>query len=154
MDYKKIASMIVKIFYKNIPSNPELLFGYYGEKIGVVHNGHRVFLIDARLFPFDMEKLLGGRTALNIKKLIPDENNYETATLTNELKKLEAQKKTIVKIENANGSAWVDEDYLKEYGKGVQFKICKKNPRKTPVIIYELDEIVGIVLPVNVSEEV
>lgn len=150
MDYKKIASMIVKNFYKNIPSYNDLLFGYYGEKIGVVHNGHRVFLIDAKSFPFDMEKLLGGRTALDIKKLIPDENVYEPATLTNELRVWEARKQTLIKIESANGYAWVNEDYLKEYGKDVHFKISKNDPRKMPVIIYELDEIVGIVLPVRV----
>lgn len=150
MDYKKIGALIVKDFYSIVPCH--LLYGEYGNKVGVTDK-HRLFLIPKEKFPFDLETLLDGRQQFHVKECIPKESDYVDAVLTGNKKRLDkATVKDVVEISNGTYSVWVNEALLKEYGKYCTFKINDyKEAPKRPVLIYEDEELVGLVLPVNLQ---
>ena len=56
---------------------------------------------------------------------------------------------SVVKITNDNTYAWINETYLKEFEVDCTFKISSP---KSPVFVYEEDELVGLILPVHVKE--
>ena len=116
-------------------------------------DGHRGYKIPSNRFLVDLEKALPNRAPVaDFKKFLRDEDSYP-AYKTNEIRKINNPygKKTIdvVKISNGDKYAWINEVYLKEFDVDCTFKISSP---KSPVFIYEDDELVGLILPVHVKE--
>lgn len=148
MDIKKIFNLIISDFIKYIDGEKHTIrLGRYKDKIAVIDKGFRLFLIDEKQFPFKLD-ICG--ELLQCEKVIPNESNYEDARYTNTLISLEDC--TVVIIEGASGgSAWVDTNLLKEYGKNLEFRTAKKEPEKKAVLIYRGDTLLGMVMPVRQS---
>ena len=117
-------------------------------------DGYRGFKIPSKRFLVDLEKALPNKAPImDFKKFLKDDES-RPAYKTNEIRKIkrtEYSKKEInvVKIVNENTYAWIQESYLKEFEVDCTFKISSP---KSPVFIYEEDELVGLILPVFVRE--
>lgn len=126
----------------------------YAIKDGFIYyipDGHKMFKIPKHEFLIDIPKVLPWKTPLdNVSRLMND-NNATLATKTNEIKVIANGKIQVVKIENSNSYAWVNVKYLEYFDDKVSYKIIDP---KNPVFVYENDELVGLVLPVFIGEEV
>jgi hypothetical protein len=114
-----------------------------------IPDGVRVFKISKDQWLIDLKKALPNKTPLNNPgNFFKVDSSYEEGHKTNNLKS--GDKMTIVKIESENSHAWINIDYLKEFEHDCTFEIGKPNQ---PVFVYEQGEVVGIILPVNVKED-
>lgn len=148
MDIKKIYNLVISDFIKNLTGavNHTIRFGRYEDKIAIIDRGIRMFLIDEKQFPFELD-ICGD--LIPVDKFIPKESDYEDAQYTDRL--LVLPRGTVVIIEGGSGSAWVDTKLLKEYGKDLKFMTAKNKPEIKPVLIYRGDILLGLVLPVRQS---
>jgi hypothetical protein len=119
---------------------------YERRYIMVVVDGVLVYLIKADDFVIDLLKW-GNARPLNFKNVIKEAGNAKNAVMTDERRDIPGKKETIVKIANDSEWAWVDEKRLKMFDRDAWFKITN---RKSPVFVYEHEELAGIVLPVVV----
>lgn len=79
------------------------------------------------------------------------ENNYKWAKVTKEAMIL-ANNRIVVKVREKEGPeyAWVNLDYLREFGKNIEVKILG---RTKPIAVYSLGILRGVVLPVMIEDE-
>lgn len=143
MKINAINNLISKAFYKN----ERIRLGYYyGENtIGVAVDGRVVYFIPVNQFIFDKDKLLNGNDCLNLNCVF-DENEYHHGTRSNVL--LEVDESVLATFENEK--IYMDIKLLKHFDKGCTYKV--KNPA-SPILVYEQDKLVGLVLPVKYNPE-
>lgn len=115
-----------------------------------IPDGVRMFKISKDQWLIDLKKALPDKTPLNNPgKFFKVENSYEEAYKAKELRTID--KNTAIKIESDNSHAWINIDFLKEFEQDCTFKIGKPNQ---PVFVYEQGEVVGMILPINIKEDV
>lgn len=144
---------ILMDFFKKIGRMDSLRVLYYEdpEYMYFSPDGFRAYKIPVNKFVFDMSKALPKHEPTESIKKFFDDSNSQPGEKTSELRIVPEGKKdkSIVKIANSKTYAWVKMDYLREYESYCTFKISSP---KSPVFVYEGDELVGLVLPVNVKE--
>jgi hypothetical protein len=105
-----------------------------------------LYLIKSRDFMIDLDKW--GAPSFEPKRLMHLEDEAKTAEKNGEMQYDFRTDSPIVKIANDSAHAWVNEKMLKMFDKKCTFRIYN---RKSPVFIYEKEELVGVLLPVNVK---
>lgn len=130
-----------------------VIVGKVGEsKIAVTPDGLRAFLFDEKDFIFDLEKLSNGSSSQTLKRLFI-EDGYKAAEQTIEMKIVRSKKANknveVVKIQNSETEDWVNMKFLQLFEQGATFKI--KSP-KSPIMVYEDEKQVAIIMPFNVKQ--
>lgn len=149
MDLKKIFNLVLSDFIKFQDAEKHTIrLGRYKEKIAIIDNGYRLFLIDEKRCPFKLD--ICGET-FPVDKVIPNKSDYEDARRTNKL--IELEKNTVVEIESVSGSVWVDNKLLKEFGDGLEFMTAKTTPEKRAVLIYKDNILIGLIMPIKKPTE-
>lgn len=119
------------------------------DKIIICPEGHYIMAIWKGLFYLDKEKIFKGKAPFNGEYLInPD--NLETAVDTHSTVTLTGLKKCLHKFTVGEESVFLDENNLKYFD--LNSSTFKGTNRKSPIYIYENEEMVGAVLPVNYME--
>lgn len=113
-------------------------------------DGYRIFKIYKPLFLIDLKKALPDKRPRESLTYFFKADNLEEGNKTGEMRVIDGRKKTIIKIKSEHSHAWINEKYLKEFEADCSFKI---GTPKQPVFIYEHNEVVGIVLPVRMEED-
>ena len=125
-------------------------YGTWENKIVVMPDGFRLIFIEEFMFPFDLEKLNNSLTKSVLDGLLKNLDRYEDAELTKD--KRDCKSGTAVKIANDRAEVYVNEKFLKVYGKGVTFKISKLDrPEIKPVLVYDELDLIGYVLPIRMK---
>lgn len=146
MNINKILSEALKIVFnekKKIGSN-------YGEDEKFIYwmpDGYRIFKIPQKDFLIDLKKALPNKMPLNNPNKFLNDIESEVAIKTNEIKAID--KGQVIKIKGEKSHAWINIKYLKEFNSDCTFKIINQ---KSPLFVYENEEIVGVILPVYVRD--
>lgn len=116
--------------------------------IYITLNYHSVVIIPKKEFFIDITK-----TPKIIKSNVFDSfiklQSKATAAYKTKEAKLISDKIIATKITDGTIDVWLDVDLLKDFGTDVSFKIIDS---KTPVFVYENENLVGIVLPIRIAE--
>lgn len=114
--------------------------------IGITTNGYNAYFVDARIFPFDVEKVFHDNQTDVFRNLykIGDSDEVTLVYMTGDMKVDKGR--TLVKI----GTKWVDKKYLANF-ENPTFKT--NDSISTPVYVYEDGILVGLVMPVKLKEE-
>lgn len=145
----KITKILTDIL-KSV-GNLKSKMSYYGVDKGYVYyapDGFRMYKIPQDNFLIDLEKAFPGKTPISDPKKLLNDSDAVAAVKTNEVRCYE--KYNVIKIKNENTHAWINVNYLKEFEANCTFKIVNE---KSPVFIYEFEELTGIILPVFIKEE-
>lgn len=145
MKVTKIMTDLLKLVEKEKTTSCN--YGMDENYIYFAPDGYRIFKIYKSLFLIDLKKALPDKSPLKDPSYFFKADNLEDGYKTNEMRVIDG-KGTAVKIESEHSHAWVNEKYLKEFEADCSFKIGKPNQ---PVLIYEHDETVGMVCPVNME---
>ena len=149
MDLNTINAIISKAFYK--PDSEKIAVGKYDDKtVGITVDRFVAYFIPVEDFIFDSAKISHYNEQVDWKRVIPTED-LEDAVRTNELIKRDKNILTVFKCKNVE--VFVDEKFLKPFGKNLTYKIKIKNLKYPGVLIYENEILVGYVLPVRYSRE-
>jgi hypothetical protein len=148
MNFAKIQTDVVNAIIKKGNNNG---FKYGLTQIGDVKyvciaTEVMLYLIRSEDFMIDLNKW--DAPAFRPDRLISEAYKAKDAQRTCEQRFVPEYKATLVKVANESEHAWVNAVNLKMFDADAQFKIIN---RKSPVFIYEHDELVGVVLPVNVK---
>ena len=139
MNLNNILTGICKAFVKR----QKITTGDYGDCVGVTYDGYHAYFLPKTSFPFD-RTIIGSE--FNWKAAIP--KNHTDATLTNEL--MSKDKATLQKVTDGNIEVWINTAFLKNFDKSATFKMTGA---KSPVLVFEDDIMVGLILPVKVTRE-
>ena len=142
MKIKKVYDEIIKASLNNEKAIIHL--GKTEDKIAISTDGFIMYFVPEKDFIFDIEKILRGRGSFNAKELTKNETNAKTVSKTGEMAELLG--KIAVKI----GDKWVNEKYLKAF-ENPTFKTTDNYI--DPVYVYEDDELVGLVMPIQSGEK-
>lgn len=150
MNYKKVASLVINDFFKNKKNR----YGVTKDNVyGICDNeGARLIFVPDGYFPFDISKL--SMNQLDLKKLIPDESDYIDARITKEQRVEKVG--TVVKIESIGEDfyVWVNIKLLDVFEPDCSFKVFNgEKSKKSLVMVYENDSLVGLICPVYLKEE-
>lgn len=120
------------------------------DSIFVTDNCLQVFVFPKDKFYLDLHKLMDGKTSIKMDQMIKSvegENGYLTSEMKN------TGKSTLVKIASENNHSWVDKKLLDrfEVKHGLHFTI-PKHGEKCPSLVYEDEQLLGLILPVYVKE--
>lgn len=146
MKLNKIMTNVLKISADEKKSKVFI----YGIDKGYVYfspDGLRMYKIAEKDFLIDLGKAFPHKTPINDPKKMMNDSDAEPAVKTNEVKLYE--KFTVIKIKSEKSQAWVNVDYLKDFDTDCTFKIMDE---KSPVFVYEYEELVGLILPVKIEE--
>ena len=145
---------LVKIFTEILKMKEKDKFSAnYGIQDGFIYympDGHRIFKSPENVFLIDLKKALPAKVPINNPNKFFNIDNSELAFKTTEIKVIENGKIQVIKIANDKSYAWVNVKYLEYFEGDISFKISNS---KTPVLVYEYDELVGLVLPVFIPED-
>lgn len=137
MNLNNILTGICKAFVKK----QRFIYGDLGDRVGVSYDGFHAYFIHKTDFPFDQTKL---GLPVDWKALLP--KNSTDATLTNEL--MSKDKVTLQKVTDGKIEVWINTAFLKNFDKSATFKITGE---KSPILVFEDDNMVGLILPVRVT---
>lgn len=146
MKIKKVYDEIIGAWLKD----GRLILGRHEDKILFSAEGFKAFILTENEFPFDYEKILDGREAMNsstVKDLLR-ESDHEEAWKTGDMR-LTKRGTQVFKIANEKTHAWVDVKLLNAFEKDCTFKI--KGP-KNQVFVYEDEVLRGFVMPTRIEE--
>ena len=142
MNYKVINRLISESFYKG---NKTYISKNKGT-VGITIDRFVVWFIPDHEFIFDIDKL--DIENINLERYI-NTDGYSDVIRSNVL--IEDYKKQLRIFENDDTRVYVDSKLLKGFDMNIStFKI--KN-EKLPVLIYENDELVGLVLPTRLNRK-
>lgn len=143
MNILKIQTEVLKQIHKK--SN-DFIYGCDDTHIYISPDKYKLFKIPKDKFYLDLNKM--GNPINAVHKMF-DVTGLVDAHKTSELKQCD-KGLTCVKFTSEKDSLWVDTKLLKEFEDcEITFKMTGK---KAPLFIYEHDEVVGLILPVNVKE--
>lgn len=148
MKVTKIMTDLLKLVEKKKTTTCN--YGMDENYIYFTPDGYRIFKIYKPLFLIDLKKALPNKIPFVNPSNFFKADNCEDGKKTGEMRVIDDWKETIIKIESEHSHAWVNEKYLKEFDRDCSFKI---GTPKQPVLIYEHDEVVGVVCPVNLKED-
>mgnify|MGYP000194267501 CR=1 FL=1 len=137
MKYIKIQAEVMEALEKNKSVYLAIL---KDDNIAVSYDNYVLYKIPRLKFYLDFTRLKSKTEADNLFNILT-----ESAWKTDELKKRD--NKTLIKIANQNGHAWINEKLLKYFDKDCKFEIAIDRPEISPVKIIENDICVGIVMP-------
>lgn len=146
MDVTKIMTDLLKLVKKE--KTVKCNYSIDDDYVYYTPDGYRMYRIPKNLWLIDMSKALPNKTPLIKPGKFFEIGDAEDAKKTGELKAIE--KGTVVKLEGERSHVWINEAYLKEFDNGCTFKI---NEPKYPALVYESGELVGVILPVRVKED-
>lgn len=129
-----------------------IIYGMDKDHVYITQDRCVAFKIPADKFLIDLSKALPKKIPIaDFDKKFFYDRDSEDAVKTNEIRNISGGH--VVKIANNKTFAWVNEKYLKDFDKDCMFKIVAP---KSPVFVYEEDEIVGLIMPVHpaIVEEV
>ena len=138
MNIKQLNKEIINLYHNK---NKKIYMDKQNEKIYIT-DSYAVWIISEKDFIFDTNKF----KTVNIKSIIDD---VESKTLLNGIKTGEYHKDksiTSVIIKSEELSVQINEKYLKLFNENCTFKVVNDN---TPVLVYENDELVGMVCPIK-----
>lgn len=145
MNYIKLQKKILDNWLKNkINFNSQETNDSYI----VTDNGHQVFIIPKDEFYLDMKKLMGDKTEVKFDKMMKIDG--EDGHLTGEMKMI--GKDTIVKVASENNHAWIDKALLDRYEIKWDLHFTVSG-QKNPLLVWEADELRGVILPVHVKDD-
>lgn len=142
MDYLKIQKKILEKIHKNPYCN--IYVQEQGDNICIVADLSIVYIIPKKVFYIDLKHCIKKK---EIEKILCLEEQTKEAERTNYLR--ETDTCLLVKIANETTEVWVNREFLKDFGKNVEFKIIDN---KNPVFVYVDKKLAGCVLPVKLSE--
>lgn len=149
MNIAKIQSDVIAALVRGNKKNYTYGIGSHnGVGFVGVCSGPCLYLVRSKDFLIDLDKW--GTPSFSPNNLMSIEPNTKPAEKTLDMQYNPIIKSIIVKIANESSHAWVDEKKLKMFSKDCTFRIYN---RKSPVFVYEDNELVGLVLPVNVKGE-
>lgn len=137
MNLNNILTGICKAFVKK----QRFMCGDHDDCVGVSYDGFHAYFIPKTDFPFDQTKL---GLPVDWKALLP--KNSTDATLTNEL--MSKDKVTLQKVTDGKTEVWINTAFLKNFDKSATFKMTGV---KSPILVFEDDTMVGLILPVRVT---
>lgn len=141
MKLKKIYDEITKAYFKK---GSKIIIGDWDDsEIGVTTDGFKMYFLPVDKFIFDVEKLLRGREKINMSAF-KEPRDLKEVFKTNEMREIKSM--TCVKIDEK----WVDTKNLSNFDEPT-FKTT--DSPYSAIYLYELDEVVGFVMPVKVKEE-
>lgn len=147
MKITKIMTDLLKLIEKD--KTVTINYGIDDDYVYLTPDGKRLHRIPKSSFLIDLSKALPNKAPLSNPRNFFRVDDIEDACKTDELKVIEGPKRTLVKLVSEKSYTWIDTNFLKEYEKDCTFKIGKPNQ---PVLVYESEELVGMVLPVRVKE--
>lgn len=143
MKLDKIYNEVVKEVLK---SNHRVTMGCIdNDTIGITTNGFIMYFIPKNEFLLDTDVLIKNRVNNVSLDLFKEPKDLKEVVKTNVYCK--QGKNTLVKI----GDKYFNEKYLKNFEEYASFKTTDK--LNTPLYVYEDDVLVGLVLPVKLSDE-
>lgn len=137
MKYIKIQTEVMEALEKNKPVYFAIL---KDDSIALTLDNYVMYKIPQFKFYIDLNKINSKVEADNLFDM-----ETEPAWQTGELKRVDD--KTIIKIANNNGHAWINEKLLKYFDKDCKFEIAIDRPETSPVKVIENSICVGIVMP-------
>lgn len=143
MNYLKLQKKILDnwLKYPNTCHSKETKDSYL-----ITDNGYQVFIFPKDELYLDMKKLMKDKTEVKLDDMLKIDG--ECGYLTGEMKQID--KGTVVKIASENKYAWVDKKLLDRYElKNPHFTVQSE---RTPLLVHDYDVLVGLILPVRVSE--
>lgn len=144
MNFEKINKLILK---KHYSKKENLMIGTYQDKIAIIDNGIRIFIIPKDEMILSVDKLNAQNKNVIVENIIGDIDLYQYATLSNEMKISSDEKRIIRKIHNDKYECYVDEKLLKDF-EGAVYKIRNVNKRMNLVLAYYENKIVGVIFPI------
>lgn len=146
MKYLKIQQDILK---EALNGGGKFLMGAYKDSIAMT-DGFVMWLIPKQMFMLDLESLKSkGIRSLDVTSLLDyDGSQYKDAVCTSDLKK--QGNSIVLNIKSEAEDAWVDMKLLKYYD-NPQFKVSGKH---NALMVFEEEELAGLVLPVRMPEPV
>ena len=145
MKLKNINAEIVKAYHK---TNARFLIGKYdSDKFIISYDGVVAYIIASDDFIFNTTKLLRGDSFVDRLSLTVDNASVkaEEVTLTDNLKIQD--KRELVELKNDTVSVWINRKLLNNFE---PTRFYCKSP-KSPVVVYEGEDIAGIILPVRIQ---
>lgn len=139
MKYIKIQTEVMEALDKNRP----VYFAVLKDgSAALTLDNYVMYKIPQSKFYIDLNK---SKVKTDADKLF----NFETepAWQTGELKR--KNDRTLIKIANKAGEAWIDEKLLKHFDKDCKFEIAINRPETSPVKVIESNICVGIVMPIK-----
>lgn len=143
MKLDKIYNEVVKEVLKN--NHRVIMDCSDNDTIGITTNGFMMYFIPKNEFLLDTDVLIKNRVNNVTLDLFKEPEDLKEVVKTNVYCK--QGKNTLVKI----GDKYFNEKYLKNFEKYASFKTTDKF--NTPLYVYEVDVLVGLVLPVKLSDE-
>lgn len=145
MNYIKIQKKILDNFLKGLAQFPCLtLDDYYL----ISDNTFQIFRIPKSEMWLDVKKMMKGRQEMtSLEKIMQIEG--EDGVLTGDAK--QAPNGIVVKVASTNNIAWVDKKLLErfEIKNGLHFTV---SDAKKPLLVWEGEQLCGLICPVNVKE--
>ena len=135
-----ILNDVCKTFIKR---NPIIIGNLDEQFMGVTVNGFCMYFLHKADFPFDIKALCGG-SLFDVKRLIPKETT--DAVLTCDLKSHTVGQ--IQRLTDGQIDVWINTGFQKNFDKTCTYKISTS---KTAVLVYENENLAGLIMPVNVK---
>lgn len=147
MKLTKIMTDLLKAVEKDKTST--INYGEDEDYVYLLPNDKSAYRIPKKSFLIDLKKALPTKIPLTNPAKFFDVD-VEEARKTSHLKMIPGKKPiTVVKIAGESKHAWVDVDLLKNF-ENCTFGVSSV---KSPVLVYESGELVGVVLPVYMKED-
>lgn len=147
MKIKNIHAEILKLYYSN--KGAVLLYDC-DDRIVVVLEGSRIFLVEKSKFMLDSSKLIDTNvnSQRQIKEMLNGCKGYEFAELTNEVRISDSFER--IKIKNDEKYAWVNRKSLKNFDNEATYRVLNA---MAPVRVFENGDLVGLIMPIRVYPE-
>ncbi len=147
LNFQEVKMKLAKIYNEVIKARLKdkriLLGDFDDETIGVSLDGYVMYFIPKNNFLLDENKILNTRDKMNLKNFKePD----ELICVFQSCEYREYRERLLLKI----GDKYVDKKLLQNFEKP-SFKTT--NSKYSAIYIYELDTLVGLVMPVNIKED-
>lgn len=155
MKIEKIQTELLKAAVKKITTSKNFTWNIaYDENENIVYitDGHMVMNIPGNQFVLDVDMIakVSGRALINastFKSFYKQESDAKAGVASNEMKKLDKITVAKIRTEHEDKFAWLDTKYLKYFDNISHFGVIDE---KSPVFVYEDDQLVGVILPVKV----
>lgn len=139
----KLVKIYNEIIKARLKDERVFLGDFDDETIGVSTNGCVMYLVPKSDFLLDESKILGTRSKVNFQNY-KEPDSLMDAIQSNEYRELKGR--MFVKI----GNKYIDKKLLQNF-ESPSFKTTDN--KYSAVYVYELDTLVGLVMPVNIKED-
>lgn len=151
MNYCKLQTEILKALDKDKMINGRFpyMYGFYeklSEKFVIITDGYVLYLVPEEKFYLNLDKCFKTPPLTGIDNMIKG-SDEAVDTYTEGLIKPVEKKNKVQIFNNRIDDIWIDVNNLKLFD--LKNSAFKGSDKKSPLYIYEGEELVGFVLPVN-----